>query len=560
MDSPALCSNCKSAPALRLPPVPVASSRTLVQLRSNNVPSPSEISGLSKLISEAEAQYSLYDAEITRYNAEITRYDAEITRLTKITERLKVEQTHIDLYIRQHRSLSALVRRLPAELLTMIFEACCGDRDLHNNQLANPIGLAPLNLGLVCRFWRDITLSTPQLWRSICVVLDDAIENTVGIVKLFLHNSLHYPLTIEIFDYNCDSMLMGPALDVAKTIALQCHRFKHLRLSGFQDTFGHLINGHELSCLESLYLSISQVASGLDLSLSLAGVAPKLCAVDLVNTISNISECQHVLTVLPFHRITHVKIEETYLESTLECLNMFPNATHVTLRMTDHKLGDDVRSYFSNQISSLELIVCHDGGDGGSCLGPLFKSITFPSLTSIAINCLVGDDYTQSSWMHDPFMTMLSRSHCQLEQFTLQNLELSESQLLQILELMPALTSITIHDREDVAQSVFTDTLLRRLAHSISPASYSNEASPNKLLPNLTRIDFAPSPSFSDYQVLADMIASRWAPAPEYSSRSCTVACLEQVTLRFANELHAEIVARLRNFNRKGLSVWLPGR
>ncbi|KAJ7720030.1 hypothetical protein B0H16DRAFT_1224947, partial [Mycena metata] len=48
----------------------------------------------------------------------------------------------------------------PAELISEIFIACLPD----NGRVQPSRHTAPLSLARICRHWREIALSTPQLW------------------------------------------------------------------------------------------------------------------------------------------------------------------------------------------------------------------------------------------------------------------------------------------------------------------------------------------------------------------------------------------------------------
>lgn len=46
-----------------------------------------------------------------------------------------------------------------------------------SSSITTPVGLAPLNLGLVCKRWQDIVLAAPKLWATIVMDLEPTPES-----------------------------------------------------------------------------------------------------------------------------------------------------------------------------------------------------------------------------------------------------------------------------------------------------------------------------------------------------------------------------------------------
>ena len=72
------------------------------------------------------------------------------------------------------------VRRVPVDILSMVFLECLPDRD--NTQLVPSARTAPLLVSAICSDWREIAISTPHLWNSIFLSFDDmAHSNDVSL-------------------------------------------------------------------------------------------------------------------------------------------------------------------------------------------------------------------------------------------------------------------------------------------------------------------------------------------------------------------------------------------
>jgi hypothetical protein len=82
---------------------------------------------------------------------------------------LSRQRDELSKFVENHRALLSGVRRLPPELLQQIFWYCLPtDR---NAVMSSDEG--PILLGRICKLWRDISLSTPQLWTSLHVSIPD---------------------------------------------------------------------------------------------------------------------------------------------------------------------------------------------------------------------------------------------------------------------------------------------------------------------------------------------------------------------------------------------------
>ncbi|KAH8813426.1 hypothetical protein DL96DRAFT_1421944, partial [Flagelloscypha sp. PMI_526] len=60
------------------------------------------------------------------------------------------------------------VKRLPAELLSLIFKFSCGGALNHVFGVAT-VTSSSLPISHVCQSWRHVALQTPSLWNDICV-------------------------------------------------------------------------------------------------------------------------------------------------------------------------------------------------------------------------------------------------------------------------------------------------------------------------------------------------------------------------------------------------------
>ncbi|KAF7308187.1 F-box domain-containing protein [Mycena chlorophos] len=116
-----------------------------------------------------EAQAHAIRASLGRQRLELIKLDAEIQLLLNKRERLE----HA---ISSHELLLAPIRRLPDDVLRVIFVGILPER--RNTALDEDEG--GLLLCRVCRHWRDVALATPRLWASMHIVLPSGSYDNRG--------------------------------------------------------------------------------------------------------------------------------------------------------------------------------------------------------------------------------------------------------------------------------------------------------------------------------------------------------------------------------------------
>lgn len=525
----------------------------LDQLRGNYIPSLSEKIAIADMISQVQAQYSLYDAEFIRQEV--------------VTEKLQSERRRIEWILQSLRSFSSPIRRIPPEVLVLIFEACCELGDHLSNNLANTVGLAPLNIGLVCRYWRDVTMSTPSLWSTLSVVMKDVTEHTAAVTRLFLKNSGEHPLTFQVFDDVHAAVYTLEHSHVTQELALEGHRCRHLRQLGYQGTFNTILRGEEMLLLEQLRLDddnvdIDTIAQTPGSSPSFQD-APNLRSVELVNSLM-LCRLEGVGLQLPLSQITSAIIDETDVSLVIEVLNQFPNIIHASISLPLAMTHADgfivIPLCAAQQLSSLTLdlglksdaanSVDMENMDMQLSMVQFFESITLPALTSVTIICSPQDPIF---WAHHYFVDMLSRSGCALKQLTMRNILTSGACLLALFEFTPTLVDLTFEEREGNIRNCIVEpfAITNKVIEGLILSSNSKP-----LLPKLRRLDLTLQSLYVSTELVSDMVGSRCTPALECPSSIVEYAgYLEEVYLRFKGDVDTEIMRSLRGMGRDGFTI-----
>ena len=146
--------HCMTEDALAgLPPIPS-------WLKTNKPPTVSDVSAIHGAISEAES--SLFDL------------DHLIGLASAILDDLGPKQTQEEQRLKMLKGVLHPIRRTPPELLAVIFSLTLPEDWVLSSSAhyqSYNYRKAVLLPGKICSFWRDISLTTPQLWSKITLNL-----------------------------------------------------------------------------------------------------------------------------------------------------------------------------------------------------------------------------------------------------------------------------------------------------------------------------------------------------------------------------------------------------
>ncbi|RXW14490.1 hypothetical protein EST38_g11366 [Candolleomyces aberdarensis] len=118
---------------------------------TNHVPSDAELLEIEKLLAP--------------HNARLSRLEKDLEEAEAKVARLKKEKEDVLRVIKPLKSLSSLIRRFPREVMELIFKHSVPPTAATSPNLS--IFHAPLVLLRVCKLWREIALTTPQLWALV---------------------------------------------------------------------------------------------------------------------------------------------------------------------------------------------------------------------------------------------------------------------------------------------------------------------------------------------------------------------------------------------------------
>ncbi|PBK63453.1 hypothetical protein ARMSODRAFT_1088523 [Armillaria solidipes] len=317
---------------------------------------------------------------------------------------------------------------LPPEIWIRIFTEA--STDLHQ-------WLTPLRISLVCRYWRDIAHSVPHLWTSICVDVQHVKRSgrwiswrTFETVWWFLHLSKHKPLDVKV-----DLLGYDGDLEFERTveiIAEHSARWRSADIRAAPSSLSYLkFVAGRLPLLENLSVDVAEEASRNNskrfkgfrrapklLSHSLGGISTRQCAVPWAQLrtviLRDFFDCDL------YENLRDSKILDHLILSP-ECEFETGFGTVTTLRAS------------TLTIQSLPRLV-----------SSFLRGFRFPFLTSLNISVL--DTENPRLFPTDSLMLLLQQSECELQHLVLKKVPIPCGDMINVLNVTPALVSLTIHE------------------------------------------------------------------------------------------------------------------
>ena len=226
---------------------------------------------------------------------------------------------HYDLKREINRFHSPIVRQLPPDVTSIIFEFCLTDFVDHHLSPYDEMDLSiPLSLGAICSYWREIAWSTPTLWSSLVVRVSSKHDSHVinSITQEWLARSGELPLSIYIFTKSSRDDDQIPAL--INIINQYSSRWSSLDL---------FIPRHHYTCFDGTAPVLNSVrftplfSGGMLLNFPL--ICPRLKRVDILNFIVGVNNIQ-------WEKLTHLTLIFTWIGVDASSIQ-WDNLTHLNL-------------------------------------------------------------------------------------------------------------------------------------------------------------------------------------------------------------------------------------
>ncbi|KAF7291406.1 F-box domain-containing protein [Mycena indigotica] len=146
-----------------------------------------------------DAECDAIHALLASQTAKLGELDAEAVRLQDLLNTVNSKRNELRDFIDAHTALVAPMRRVPEEILRLVFLETLPE----NRGAAMHPSESPLLLSRVCRYWRDLALAMPKLWSSIHIVVPPVAHPRAGPVAenlaRWLHRGAAAPLDASLY-------------------------------------------------------------------------------------------------------------------------------------------------------------------------------------------------------------------------------------------------------------------------------------------------------------------------------------------------------------------------
>ncbi|KAG7100004.1 hypothetical protein E1B28_001792 [Marasmius oreades] len=417
---------------------------------------------------------------------ELAELDMELATLRSRVEELGNRRQIVGTFVDSHLALVSSFRRLPEDVMTEIFLRCLPT----DRNPARSVAEAPLLLTRINKRCRDVVLGSPRLWSALHIYVppfDEAHERDSKArlkrraegIEAWLKRSGTLPLSLSIVVSPYNEPSRGSAYrPLIHVLASFSSRWGTLVLSlpsSFMSELEKKVDVENLASLSSLQIDYSkhsvrygqinmmshQLPSA-DIEFTrVLSKAPEIRSLALQNYKSNVLKLpiawDHLTGLELNSRSSHQTAEELFVvlraaASSLEYCNVTLYCPHGS---SNPGTGNESSSPTHPQISfpNLHTLKVHVefapqmqlfGGQqfaqppsySPDALALFFSSILAPSLTHFTFSIYPLPSF--GFFDHMPFLSMINRSDCKIETFSLA-FPVTTAALLECLQLFPSL-------------------------------------------------------------------------------------------------------------------------
>ncbi|KAF6761949.1 hypothetical protein DFP72DRAFT_1147765 [Ephemerocybe angulata] len=399
---------------------------------------------------------------------EATFIQREVDTVTGRISFLRAELEGLEDRLRQHRAALSPVRRVPPEILAEIFS------NLVTEDLDSDGRDTVLDLGLVCRSWRQATLASHRLWASISANRYQCNEASYEKILTWFNRSGDLPRTLTFdhipFDY-CELLSAGPKLH---KLVLQCSSQVCFRT--LLENIGpepDLMNPRPWDTLQSLKLDLTTADScpwdePLEASKSLFYHLPQVTSLDLYIPYScsafeeDPTDPRTVALNVPPRLLQGLKAFNLHCDwqgsHILAMLQHCENLETLTVDFRGAALQYDEDDILVHKLTASRLLFpkLHTLHLESTPNIKLVDFLRAPSLRDLRFDMEYNPEELREVEFQEPLMRFLKVSNCQekIQSLQLQNLTISALKLARTFLDLPSLTTVII-DRARFDASVF---------------------------------------------------------------------------------------------------------
>ncbi|KAH7884471.1 hypothetical protein F5I97DRAFT_1458677 [Phlebopus sp. FC_14] len=402
-------------------------------LRTNCAPPDDQRDEVRTLLAKPRAELEVVENNIGRLQA----------RLTDLQQRKRELTSYVD----DLDALLSPIKRMPPEIMARVFDFC-GDVHVRGPH-CEPNKRAPLLLGSVCRSWRNLSLAMPRLWTALYLNLPTCgnFEKQEDILHAWLQRSRPFPISLWLWN----NFLTD---DVPDTFLRKLTRVISENTDRWKAIFIHFpAYTRDWQYFTALVQCQFPALEELEISPQCTPWAPFrpefLPRLKELQIPAGAMPDSH--KTLPWTQLTRLTLRGGYqtadIEELLTILTCAPLLTHLHVEITQYKSEtgwDGTQQQISMPcLDTLVLVTITNHDD---TISHLMDALVLPQLSDFQLHTRVWDHSRMTTtWCHQSFMSLLARSKCSLNQFSLVAISITGTQLRQILERCPSLVLIKLN-------------------------------------------------------------------------------------------------------------------
>lgn len=413
---------------------------------------------------------------------EIVNLELGITGLENERQKLKEQMNYIH---------DRFFHRLPPETAAEIFKFCIPEDIMDLDLRVVPsryVVSAPLILSAVCRRWRNIAHSTPQLWKTLPLPFQASNYNSFPnsfLVKEWINHAGQLPLSLNV--YLSDNSREDSEVEIINVLNQYSDRWLHLKCKGpFSLLSQFSSDTQDLPQLRTLNLE-NPVSYGpfrriTNDKLKLHPLYLNALSIAHITLVALDFNCDH---------LTQLDMRSGSLYECIEVLRRAPLLTQCTFNLLresnpiDHvEFPLPLDPIVQPRIQYLEIT--------GVLYRGIFEHLLCPSLKTLVLDTMAA--------LVPIIVNFLGGSGCFLESLKLINIKLSESDATSLCQGIPTLQHLHVGPN---SFSMSPKILLLRLAEF----SASNGETEPRYLPNLRSLSFDYF-AFDDWIVLPNIFGT----------------------------------------------------
>ena len=454
------------------------------------------------------------------------------------------------------------ILRLPPEIMADIFSACItvpsGAASYAHRWTPKPEAIMPLVLGMVCRTWRELAWSIPQLWRTIPISLNDPDHPSPNfeVFESWIARSGRCPLFIDVSydedigcpdseDYIDDN---GDPYEISlfRLLARTSERWYSANFDLHSCAYSILqcVSGR-LPLLTSLYINIAESdclpepgTTFYDRPWDMFNSAPQLRSV-------KVDGYEPDMFSFNWDQLNEVSLNPVQADDCLEILSKCPGLSRCTFGKIPPVDSEEFPSgpqepILASELVFLSLQVDEDRLQSGSdTFAYILDGLTTPVLRELQIKASTMITLPPSFNLH----SLLSRSTCSLQRLVLHGLLCYTKALFNCLDGISSIVELEM--RECFANN---DTVIRLLDQS-DFSSASRTFLPN--LRSLTLIELRGD--CIDFRNMVKVFSARRSGAVGTSSVKLQSATIQLRPEPF--DVPTDVVEHLRQLCAEGMQI-----